>query len=91
MMELCSIRVSDYLFECFEKYHVHYSIQKNRTLNDTVSVLVNYVLGYSSTIDPQEIETIESFFNQNQKLLHTFLEWVLDSGYDPDKLYFVKH
>ena len=79
-MRICHFMVPFHLMEYFERYHKHVLEQyKTRTLDQTISVLLEYAIGDTKEISLNEIVTIEKFFDRSEHVFGEFLQGVLSS------------
>ena len=81
-MKSYSFLLPEFFFECIERYHVYHNPKNGRSFDETVSVILNYVLGYTYKISLQELEVLEAFFEKNEEMLPKILKWVLTTGHN---------
>jgi len=77
-MEVCHFIVPNHLMGYFERYHKHFlEYNKNRTLEQTISILLKYAIGDTKKVSLNEIVTIEEFFDRSEHIFSEFLQRVL--------------
>jgi len=66
--------------EHFERYHKHFlENHETRTLDQTISILLEYTIGNTKKISLNEILTIEEFFDRREHIFKEFLQGVLST------------
>ena len=82
-MKICHFTAPSHLMEYFQIFHEYFL--ESRTLEQTMSILLKYAIGYTKDIPLNEIVMIEEFFDRREYLFSEFLHCVAISLYTEEK------